>query len=519
VVQPGSLVEQWRVLRACVEADHIVIAQAANTGLTGGSTPYGAYDRGVVIVSTKRLRGIHLLRGGQQVLCLAGSTLDALERRLAPIGREPHSVLGSSCIGASVVGGVCNNSGGALVRRGPSYTEYALYARVGADGTVALHNHLGLRIAGDAESILDAVERGAFTDADVEVDDRAASASDYSSRIRAVDAETPARFNADPGLLFEASGSAGRVMVFAVRLDTFPKDKRTATFYIGTEDPAELTRLRRRILGTFRELPISGEYIHRNAFDVAEVYGKDVFLSIQYLGTVRLPMLFAAKAWIDAVAKRVGFLPAFFSDRLMQAASRLFPKHLPRRIRGYRDRYSHHLILKMGDGGIDEARALLAEMFPSASGDAFECTDEEGRKAFLHRFAVAGAAVRYRAIHADQVEDIIALDVALRRNDWDWMERLPDILSDSVLKSLYYGHFFCHVFHQDYIVTKGSDPVALEHGLLEMLSERGAECPAEHNVGHLYPAKPALAAHYRQLDPGNCLNPGIGQTSRRRHWR
>jgi D-lactate dehydrogenase len=39
VVQPGTLVEQWRVLQACVEAGVIVIPQAANTGLTGGSTP------------------------------------------------------------------------------------------------------------------------------------------------------------------------------------------------------------------------------------------------------------------------------------------------------------------------------------------------------------------------------------------------------------------------------------------------------------------------------------------------
>ncbi|MGT2475166.1 hypothetical protein [Paraburkholderia terrae] len=30
---------------------------------------------------------------------------------------------------------------------------------------------------------------------------------------------------------------------------------------------------------------------------------------------------------------------------------------------------------------------------------------------------------------------------------------------------------------------------------------------------HVY-AKPALAAFYQKLDPCNCLNPGIGQTSR-----
>src|SRR5208282_84185 len=46
VVRPGSLVEQWKVLNACVAANKIIIMQAANTGLTGGSTPDGDdYDR------------------------------------------------------------------------------------------------------------------------------------------------------------------------------------------------------------------------------------------------------------------------------------------------------------------------------------------------------------------------------------------------------------------------------------------------------------------------------------------
>ena len=39
VVRPGSLVEQWKVLKACVASNKIIIMQAANTGLTGGSTP------------------------------------------------------------------------------------------------------------------------------------------------------------------------------------------------------------------------------------------------------------------------------------------------------------------------------------------------------------------------------------------------------------------------------------------------------------------------------------------------
>jgi D-lactate dehydrogenase len=131
----------------------------------------------------------------------------------------------------------------------------------------------------------------------------------------------------------------------------------------------------------------------------------------------------------------------------------------------------------------------------------------------------AGAAIRYRDLHPDQVEDIVALDIALRRNDREWLEKLPEDLEQGIIKKIYYGHFICHVFHQDYIVRKGVDTLALEHRMWELLDERGAEYPAEHNVGHLYPAKPALAAHYRQLDPCNTFNPGIGQTSKLRRWR
>ena len=87
VVKPGSLVEQWRVLKACIESDRIVITQAANTGLTGGSTPDGDdYDREIVIVSTLRLNKLQVIDEGRQVICLPGATLDQLEKRLAPLG-------------------------------------------------------------------------------------------------------------------------------------------------------------------------------------------------------------------------------------------------------------------------------------------------------------------------------------------------------------------------------------------------------------------------------------------------
>ena len=208
VVRPGSLVQMWRVLNAAVASGRAVILQAANTGLTGGSTPWGDdYDREIVLVSVMRLRGIHLLGAGEQAVCLPGATLDSLEKRLRPLGREPHSVIGSSCIGASVLGGICNNSGGALIQRGPAYTEMSLYAEIRADGSVALVNHLGLDLGDDPEEILARVEAGklpapAPTDA-------WASDREYADHVRDIEAQTPARFNADPRRLHEASGNVG----------------------------------------------------------------------------------------------------------------------------------------------------------------------------------------------------------------------------------------------------------------------------------------------------------------------
>ena len=513
VVRPGSLVEMWRVLEACVAADKILIFQAANTGLTEGSTPKGRYDRGVVIVSTNRMDAIHPLQGGRQVLSFPGATLFALEKLLKPLGRKPHSEIGSSCIGASIIGGVCNSSGGSLVERGPSYTELALYARITEDGRLELVNHLGLDLGSTPEEILTRLETGQYDRDAPAPTNRKASDTDYAARVRDVEAASPARFNADKRRLYEAAGCAGKLAVFAVRLDTYPVNAREQVFYIGTNDPDDLTELRRHILGQFRTLPVSGEYMHRDVFDISDRYGKDTVVMIDRLGTDRLPTFFALKGAVDARLNKIGPLKGF-TDRFMQALARLWPDHLPPRLREWRDRYEHHLILKMHDGGIAEAEALLPAFFAERGGDFFACTPREARIAGLNRFAAAGAAVRYQHIHSAEVEDILALDIALRRNDRDWLEQLPPEIGDQLVARLYYGHFLCHVLHQDYIVKKGADPKALKAAMLKLLDERGAEYPAEHNVGHLYAAKPDLAAHYRCCDPTNSLNPGIGKMSR-----
>src|SRR5471030_2911951 len=146
----------------------------------------------------------------------------------------------------------------------------ALYAQIDAQGELQLVNHLGIALGDTPEQMLTRLEKGNFTDEEVSHDQRLASDHDYAERVREVDADTPSRFNADERRLFEASGCAGRLAVFAVRLDTFPAESQQQVFYIGTNDTAVLTELRRQILRDFTNLPVAGEYMHRDIFDRSE---------------------------------------------------------------------------------------------------------------------------------------------------------------------------------------------------------------------------------------------------------
>lgn len=518
VVRPGSLVELWKAAQAAVSAGRIIIVQAANTGLTGGSTPWGDYDRGVVVINTMRLSCIHLMEQARQVICLPGATLSELDRRLQPLGREPHSEIGSSCIGASVVGGVCNNSGGALVRRGPAYTEAAMYARLDEDGTLRLVNELGIDLGDDPETQLTRLEQGDFGRDLCSSGGRACSAPGYDAHVRDMDAGTPARFNADPRQLHGASGSAGRLIVFALRLDTFPRTGQACVFHVAVDNPRILTGIRRSMLSGAGLLPVAAEYMHRDIFRTALSYGKDTFLAVRMLGTDRLPLLFGAKAAAESWAARAGLDRLHPGDRILQALSRPVPHPLRRNLRSLGTRYTHHLLLKVEPRQLEPVRDLLRELVPSADGAVHESTPHEGQLLFLHRFAAAGAAIRYANLRKPGAGDLVALDVALRRNDRDWEQVLPDALMPMVAHRWVYGHFFCHVFHQDFILRSDADPKAFKQGMLDHYAARGAQCPAEHNVGHIYQASPGLAAFYRSLDPTNSLNPGIGLTPRNANW-
>ena len=99
------------------------------------------------------------------------------------------------------------------MRRGPVYTELALYARVKDDGTLELVNHLGIAPGNTPEEIpLTRLQNGDYAEADVDSPTQAARPLDarYAEDVRAVDADTPPASMPTPSRLFEASAPQAR---------------------------------------------------------------------------------------------------------------------------------------------------------------------------------------------------------------------------------------------------------------------------------------------------------------------
>ena len=520
VILPQNLLQLWQSLKVCVAQDVIILMQASNTGVTGGSTPDGNdYDREVVIISTRQLKGVQVIDQARQIIAFPGTTLTELEHTLQPLGREPHSVIGSSCIGASVVGGICNNSGGSLIRRGPAFTEKSLFARIHDDGRLEMVNHLGIDLGETPEAMLKNLAEHQYQTGDQPDWDGKIWADDYAERLRDVNAYSPARFNGDLRYLHDSSGSAGKVVVFAVRLPTFEASAGSDTFYIGTNDERELVALRRFLLTEMSELALQAEYIHRNAFDLTVRYAKHMYLAIRKLGPQAIPKMMGNKAKWDVRVSHLPFLPRNFVDRALQCFNQLTPSFIAPRIMAYRDEYQHHLMIKVDAQQTPELQTLLQQFFAGHSGGFFHCDAREGADAFLVRFGVGGCTISYcDALGYNPNERLVAFDVALRRNDEDWRLTLPDHLAAQVQVDSCCGHFFCYVNHQDYVLKEGVDAKAFKEAVKVYLAERGAKYPAEHNVGHLYQASCEHVDHWKQLDPTNSCNPGVGKTSKKKYW-
>jgi D-lactate dehydrogenase len=188
----------------------IVIMQAANTGLTEGSTPNGTYDRDAVVISTNRMdRHCRCSAKDEQIISFPGATLFA--------GKAARAAGTAAPFGDRVVlhRRLDHRRGLQQFRRLADRTGAVLhgtvaFAQVTEDGALELVNHLGIDLGEDPETILTRLGSRDYTEADIETPTAKASDTEYRDRVRDVDAPSPARFNADKRRLHEGCGLRGQ---------------------------------------------------------------------------------------------------------------------------------------------------------------------------------------------------------------------------------------------------------------------------------------------------------------------
>nr|MDT0667000.1 FAD-binding oxidoreductase [Micromonospora sp. DSM 115978] len=88
VVRPADAAQVRQVVLTCAEHRVSVVPQGGNTGLVGGSVPYGA-AAGAVVLSLRRLDAVHEPDpAAGLVTAQAGATLAAVQRRVRASGFE-----------------------------------------------------------------------------------------------------------------------------------------------------------------------------------------------------------------------------------------------------------------------------------------------------------------------------------------------------------------------------------------------------------------------------------------------
>ena len=256
--------------------------------------------------------------------------------------------------------------------------------------------------------------------------------------------------------------------------------------------------------------------MHRSYFDGSDKYCKDTFSFIKYFGTSSIPKLLFFKRNIDRFLSKALFLPAQTSDRVLQCLSSFLPDQLSRRVRDYRNQFEHYLLILASDQCIDDIEKLLVkETNNKEDYDFIKCHDSEGKDLLLHRYVAGSAPMRFGLLREHSVGELLPLDVALPRNCEVWHEIFTSELKSEMAEFFQMGHFFCMVFHWDIVLKKGVDLLEFKNKILRKLEAYGAKYPAEHNVGHMYQAEIQLENFYKQLDPTNSFNPGIGKTSKK----
>lgn len=511
-VSPGSLAEAARVLELCVAADVAIVPQGANTSLTGAAVPRDeTSDRPTVVINLRRLRKIMPIDDGKRVLCFAGAGIYDLKVLLEKEhGRDSHSVLGSIFLNPTVAAGVAYGSGGTQIRKGPAYTERALFLRVRADGSLEVVNTLGLKDGGDPVKFLDGREQLSPADLDAKAAGNCSWPS-YSSVV--LDCEQPkvSRYNADTTGI-DCCRSEGKVLILATMHDTYEIPSESQVVWVACKDLATAHELKRQVaLKSKSCMAKTCEYMNREVYDGVDRAGRILIKMIELVGMQRLEPLWNLKLAIEMVP-----LPftGIICDKFLYWFNNVIPQPLPQQLRDFGRDYDHHVLMEFAEyseGEVKELRRSL-DKFVSAHPEGHVqyrvCQGWEASRANLWRFVVAPA---FRTFCVGRGMQGLSIDYALPKNFRDY-PALPEA-QRPIANRWVYSHFGCNVYHEDIVYAPGIDVHAAHLDVKHSIEATGGKLPAEHGHGTEYKAPQDTQERWRRMDPLNVMNPGVGKTS------
>lgn len=425
-------------------------------------------------------------------------------------------------------------SGGTQCRKGPAFTERALYLKISTNKwnecIIDTVNTLDVDGLEDRKDVLkrnyrdpmDSVpyrldtfgryitERGDrdmyYTSKDCH---RVASDTTYAQRLCELSSSVN-RANADTHGPY-CCRSEGKVILLATVHDTFPKASSTKTFWISFDSLDMAQQFREKVaLDNPSEVPVSMEYLDRDAYDVIDKSGRVMANCIHWIGMTSplLRMMWNAKIYFEA--SNPGIV-----DKMLHHMNDFMPSVFPKKVQLMAAKYDHHITITVGDFGNQEIENFLMRMdkfvdassnyaSESASTKVYECqSPSEAHGLSAARF-VAAPAFRTWCV-ANNVSGF-SVDYALPGNG----NSLPS-LPKTALKRMRYSHFACNVVHEDIAFPVGENVDEIKHALkVSVEKECGGKLPAEHGHGTEYTAPKTTQSRWMQMDPLNVLNPGIG---------
>jgi D-lactate dehydrogenase (quinone) len=267
------------------------------------------------------------------------------------------------------------------------------------------------------------------------------------------------------------------------------------------------------------DLPISMEYMDRDAFDVVDRAGRVLGTTIKVVGTSSpiVSKLWKVKLWIEGLP----FDGAqHFVDKLLYTINPIFPSTLPREIMNIGRDNDHHVAMSVGDFGDGSMDRLLDRMkgFATKHGrdkiTIYECkTPTEARGLMAFRFVAAPA---FRTWCVGEGMQGYSVDYALPKNEGSAPPLSSSTSTTSVqpVRRMRYSHFACNVVHEDLAYGPGVDIHAAKYDLKRVVEhECGGKLPAEHGHGTEYIAPPETQERWKKMDPLNVMNPGVGGLS------